>query len=95
MQKCQNTNTTKYKRTKYKCNKKQMQQNTNGKITNRTKCKNKIQLKLNTKQTKYKVTKYKNIKMQIRQNTNETNYKMTMYKRDKIPNDIRNNKIQK
>ena len=33
--------------------------------------------------------------MQIRQNTNETNYKMTMYKRDKIPNDIRNNKIQK
>ena len=32
--------------------------------------------------------------MQIRQNTNETNYKMTICKRDKIPNDIRNDKIQ-
>ena len=32
--------------------------------------------------------------MQIRLNTNETNYKMTICKRDKIPNDIRNDKIQ-
>ena len=52
-----------------------MQQNTNGKITNRTKCKNKIQLKLNTKIPKYKLDKIQSNKIQKYQNANQTKYK--------------------
>ena len=55
MQKYQETKTTQYDMTKYKCNKIQMPQNTNKQDTNVTKYKcNKIQIKQNTKVTKYK-----------------------------------------
>ena len=71
-----NTNVTKYKRIKYKlpeyiCDKIQMQQNTKGKNTNRTKYKHdKIQIQQNTN-----VTTYKCNKIQMEQNTNGTKYK--------------------
>ena len=81
MQKYQNLNTLKYKKTKYellkyKCSKIQMQQNTYG-----VKCKyTKIQTRQNTNEQNKNRTKYK------RTNTIQTNDKKTKYKFGEIQN---------